>query len=223
MQRSRSASWRFRQADSQLLHVALFTREAAGLRVEPSRNIPPRLTWAVARHSAVLDADERAIAATQWAEWWGRLLAYVDDDAKWSEEERGHEVMERLRLMTERQAHIFDPPEFQSLASTPALRKAVITTFDEGLERFNLSKSNMHASTAAESLDWDVVRNAAESVAAERGIPPGDLRAVIHILDVEGSWSYLVAPGCALCSASLATDRNATAIVVHDVFASGSP
>jgi hypothetical protein len=222
MQVSRSASWRFRQADSQFLHLALFARDAAGLAIRPSVEIPLRLTWEFATYGVVIDAGQRAMAATQWVEWWGWLLACAVDDAKRSEDESGYEVMDRLRLMAERQTRAFDPPEFQSLASTPALQNAVIATFDEGLDYFNRSRPDAWHGTTAEFFGWEVVRNAAESVAAEQGVPLSDLRAVVYVLDVEGRWSYLAAPGCALCSTSLAADANAAGLLLHDVFVSAS-
>lgn len=222
MQSSRSTSWRFRQGNSQLLHLALFTRDAAGLVIKSSADIPPPLTWDPADHGEVINADQRAEAATQWVEWWSRLLAHVVEDAKRSQNESGGEVTERLRLMAEWQDRAFDPPEFQSLANSPALQNAVIATFEEGLEWFNRSGPDVEHVTTSESFDGEVVRNAAENLAAERGVPLGDLRAVIHILDVQGMWSYLVAPGCALCSRSLTGDANAASLLLHDAFALAS-
>jgi len=216
-----TASWRFRQKDSQFLHLALFARDAAGLVIEPAARIPPRLTASVGRREGI-DAGQRAVAATQWVAWWDRLLAYAVDDAKRSEDEGGYEVMERLRLMTERQARAFDPPEFQSLASTPELQRIVVATFQEGPEWLNHARPEAQQAKPAESFAFEVVREAAERVAEERGFPLGDLRAVVHVLDVEGIWSYLPAPGCALCSMSAAADANAARLLLSEAFASAS-
>lgn len=44
MRFARSASWQFREADSQFLHLALYARDVAGLVVPPAGKIPPRLS-----------------------------------------------------------------------------------------------------------------------------------------------------------------------------------
>jgi hypothetical protein len=80
----------------------------------------------------------------------------------------------------------------------------------------------MPEATTGGPFDWEAARNAAETVAAERKVPVSDLRAVVHVLDVEGQWSYLAAPGCALCSRSLTADPSAMALLLHDAFAPAS-
>jgi hypothetical protein len=222
MQFAGSASWRLRQADSQFLQIALFARDSAGLAVKPAVHIPPPLAVALAGHAEVIDAGQRAVAAAQWAEWWGRLLGYGADEAQRSEGEMGYEITERLRLMAERRARAFDPPDFPSLSSTPELQNAVMATFEEGLDWHNRLRPGMKHPSPAEFFGWEVVQNAAESVAAERGVSLGDLRAVVHVLDVEGLWSCLAAPGYALCSTSLTADASAMGLLLHDAFASAS-
>jgi hypothetical protein len=65
------------------------------------------------------------------------------------------------------------------------------------------------------------VRDAAEATAAELGTPISDLTGYAHVLEVDGMWSYLAGPGCALCSAALAWDPLAAARLLRQVFSSG--
>jgi hypothetical protein len=68
---------------------------------------------------------------------------------------------------------------------------------------------------------WRLVRDAAENAAAELSIPIGDVTAAAYVLDVHGSWSYLAAPGFAVCSVAMATDPPAARQLLHDVFTTG--
>ena len=68
---------------------------------------------------------------------------------------------------------------------------------------------------------WRLVRDAAENAAAELGIPIGDVTAAVYVLDVDGPWSSLAAPGCALCSVAVAIDLPAARQLLHDVFTTG--
>jgi hypothetical protein len=47
MYQAGSPSWRFMEDDAQFLHLALFMRDAAGLAVTRSDDIPPRLAGEV--------------------------------------------------------------------------------------------------------------------------------------------------------------------------------
>lgn len=67
---------------------------------------------------------------------------------------------------------------------------------------------------------WTAIRDAAESVASERGVPAGDIRAVTHVIEVEGLWSYLIAPGCGICSTDVAASPDAAARYLREVFGS---
>jgi len=46
------------------------------------------------------------------------------------------------------------------------------------------------------------------------------MAAVVHLLDVEGSWSYLADPGCALCSTAAAADPATADLLLRQVFGS---
>ena len=219
MQLAGSSSWRLGTDNAQFLHIGLFVRDATRLTVPPSADIPPRLAGDVPDLSAVLPAGERAAAAAQWVIWWRWLLGHAVREARRRRQERGHDAMTRVRAMAEREQEILDPPEFRSLADMPALRSAAVATFDDavtwtnGPERSGQGEHGVFA--------WRLIRDTAESTAAELGIPVGDMDAVVHVLNVPGSWSHLAGPGCGICSITMPDDPQAARLLLHEVFASG--
>ena len=65
---------------------------------------------------------------------------------------------------------------------------------------------------------WTVIRDAAEGVVSERGVLIGDVRAATRVIEVDGLWSYLIAPGCGICSTSVAASPDHAARYLRDVF-----
>jgi hypothetical protein len=214
---SQTPSWRFSADNSQLLHLALFVRDAAMLDIRPSPDMPPQLAWDLPPHQSVVPAGQRAAAVMQWTEWWRRLLDYEVNEARESEFERDDDAAYRAEMMASRHSDVFDPPDFESLAGTPVLQTAVRATFGAGLERYNEPSGQRLA-----SFPWDTVRNAAESTAHERGVPLSRMRAVVHLLEVRGLWSYIAAPGLALCSSSIAADHDTASAFLQEVFSSAA-
>ena len=218
MQLAGSSSWRLGTDNAQFLHIGLFVRDATRLTVPPSADIPPRLAGDVPDLSAVLPAGERAAAAAQWVIWWRRLLGHAVREARRRRQERGHDAMTRVRAMAEREQEILDPPEFRSLADMPALRSAAVATFDDAVTWTNgPERRGQEHGVFARRL----IRDTAESTAAELGIPVGDMDAVVHVLNVPGSWSHLAGPGCGICSITMPDDPQAARLLLHEVFASG--
>jgi hypothetical protein len=68
---------------------------------------------------------------------------------------------------------------------------------------------------------WPLIRDTAQSTAAELGIPVDDLGAVVHVLNVQGSWSHIAGRGCGICSVMTANDPQAARLLLHDLFTSG--
>ena len=130
--------------------------------------------------------------------------------------------MARLRERLERRQRVFDSPEFESLAGMAALRSAVVSTFADAIKWSNSPPRNGSGEPEQGMFAWSEVRSAAESVAADRGIPMGDLDAVVLVLDVQGLWSHLAGPGCALCSAAVSASPKAAPPLLRDLFISGS-
>lgn len=112
----------------------------------------------------------------------------------------------------------FDPPDFGSLACLQPLQSAVAATFDVSR---GLSSHQPGSAGVPERFAWRLVRDAAETTAAELGIPVGDLTGYANVLEVEGLWWYLAGPGCALCSAAAAVDPLAATRLLREVFSIG--
>ena len=120
--------------------------------------------------------------------------------------------------MRERHVAAFDPPGFASLASMPELRVVARATF--AADGRPLLRREPAARVPPGAFDYQAVRAAAESAIAEFGVDPGEIDGTVHVLDVRGAWSYLAAPGYALCSAQAAADPAAAASLLWAVFAS---
>ncbi len=172
--------------------------------------------------TSMLSADEQTAAAAQWVTWWRRLLAHAVREAQLRRDAaRNPDVRARLAEIASRQRQVFDPPDFESLETAPALRTAAVATFADGLKWSSRPKRSDPGTPSGGSFAWPEVRSAAESVAAERGVPIGDLAAAVHVLDVQGQWSFLAGSGCALCSTAVPADPATASLLLRDVFGSG--
>lgn len=223
MHRRGSGSWRFGHGDMGYLHTALFVRDAARLPVPPLAAIPPRLAADVPDYADVLAPGQRPAAGRQWVAWWHRLVGQAAREARQSVTPlpAGTDPDDLKAVIRHRfagQEEVFDPPGFGSLAGVQPLQSAVIATFE-----FSRGWSSCEPGSAGEPerFAWTVVRDAAENTAAGLGIPIGDLNGYADVLEVEGLWSYLAEPGCALCSAGVACDPLAAARLLREVFSSG--
>ncbi len=219
MHRQGSGSWRFEDDNAQYLNHALFVRDGAGLVVPSAADIPPRLAGNVPDYSDALPSGERAAAGHQWVVWWRRLLGQTVREARQSVTlPDGSDLQSIIRHRFAGRDDVFDPPAFGSLADMQPLQSAAVAMF-EIAGRWSNSQPGSQASQPR--FAWPLVRDVAESTAAELGNPVGDLSAVAHVLDVRGLWSYLAGPGCALCSAAVATDPSATRQLLRELFSSG--
>lgn len=211
-----SASWRFAEGNSQLLHLALYVRDAAALAVPTAADVPPPLTPAVP--AEILPATDRAEAAIQWLAWWRRLVESEVHEARLRRVQSGQDGQARLRAMSQRQRGVFDPPEFETLTALPELRALAVASFRSALAWCNKPRRRGPVPSRPGAFAWPVVRGTVEAVAAERGVPVSDLDATAAVLDVQGAWSYLAGPGFALCSPAVAADPQASRVLLHEVF-----
>jgi len=215
MQLAERPSWRFEENNAGDLHLALFARDAAGLHVSPAPDIPPPLSVAIDQWLAAAPAA----AAEQWAHWWRRLVRFQADEALPSRRPGpADDLSAFLDSMRERHMAAFDPPEFVSLTSMPELRAVARATF-AAADR-SLMAAGPPDRTPSGAFDYHVVAAAAEGAIAEFGVDPGEIDGTVHVLDVDGAWSYLAAPGYALCSSRVAADPAAAARLLRTVFTS---
>jgi hypothetical protein len=211
-------SWRFASGNGQCsdLHAALFARDAAGLGVPPSAEVPPRLAaeWLAGPLPpglAAQSADTMAAAAGQWLTWWRQLLAVkvrlVD-----SEPPPGADMATRLAWAESLYlSEEFDPPDFGSLAGAPELRAVVTATQGAWPPR---------PTDRSDSFDYRLIRGIAERTAADFGVPIDAIDARAHVLDVQGVWWHVAGPGCVLCSPAATSDSAVAAELLSAVFTS---
>jgi hypothetical protein len=210
-------SWRFASGNGQCsdLHQALFARDSAGLAVVPSPDVPPPLAaeWLAGESprgvSAFATADLSA-AADQWLTWWRQLLA-VKARLVDSRPPPGAAMATTL-AWTESlyRSVVFDPPDFDSLASAPQLQAVVRAT----------QQSHPPVPDRSGSFDYQIVRQTALRTAAHFSVPIDVMNARAHVLDVQGSWWRVVGPGCVLCSPAATSDPAVAAELLTAAFAS---
>ena len=220
MRKAGSASWRFMEDEAQFLHLALFVRDATGLAVERADDIPPHLAGELPGQPGEAAEAGRETAARQWVTWWRRLLAQAVREAMRGNAPDGdRDPIARVQAIYAGREEVFDPPRFGSLADLPQLRPVAGAVFAHADRWWSTRERTVPQESGA--FAWELVRDAAEDAAAELGISIGDVTAGMYVLDVEGSWSYLAAPGCALCSVAVAVDPPAAGQLLHDVFTTG--
>ena len=127
MQLEGTSSWHFAvSAGDDRPHLALFVRDAVGLRVADSPEVPPRLADAVPDHRAVLNEDERQAAQRQWTNWWAAVISL-----KIQEHEASAADLRVSPELLARREQAGSPPDFAALIDRPELRRAVVETFLE--------------------------------------------------------------------------------------------
>jgi hypothetical protein len=209
-------SWRFSYGNGNCSHLraALFARDSAGLAVQPGPDVPPPLAaeWLAGELPpglAALTAADLTAAAGQWLEWWRALLADTVAEAG-ARPPADADPAEVLDWLANRHATVFDPPDFRSLARTPALRAVARAT----------QQTHPRVPDRPGLFNHQLTRFIAEQTAADFGVPIDAVDATAHVLDVRGSWWHVIGPGCVLCSPAATTDPEVTALMLRAVFAS---
>jgi hypothetical protein len=208
-------SWRFEVSFSQLPHLVLFVRDTLGIEVGGNTGVPPQLAHTVPDLSSRLEEAVRRQAGTEWEEWWEAAVG-LDGGGSAAAREGG----EALREYGRRVVAVVDPLEWRSLAGRPALRRALVATFEDGL-RFADSVRDLGDPPARPDLfRAEVVRDAAESVADAAGVPVSSLDARADVVDVHGRWWVVSQRGQLLCSAEAARDAEVASQALMALFGS---
>ena len=222
MRRTGSSSWRFEHGDLDILHRALFVRDAPMQPVPASAEVPPRLIADVPASPAVVPGADRTAAARQWRLWWRRMLGQAAQEVSVRKaEDPSQDMLTRIKARTSWQHEICDPPDFVSLSAVPELRSAAVATH-AAYPAWSAGPGRMSA-PEHEFFPWQLVHDAAHDAAASLGQPVSDMDAVAHVLAVEGRWSYLAGAGCGVCSAAVARDPAAAGELLRKLFVSSSP
>lgn len=197
------SSWRFEEsARDDLLHLALFVRDAAGIPVPPGPAVPPRLAGAVPDHHDLLGEDERQTAGRQWDTWWTDLLVV---QGQWAVQAQG---MRRERAGC--------PPDFAALADRPALHRVVVECWPQARHWLAPRRDQSRG-----CFDDQIVRQIAEDVAFDHAVDVGAVRGRAVVLDVEGSWWHVLSPGTVVCSTAATSDPETAQLVLRRAYESG--
>ena len=179
-----SSSWRIEVDEPQVLVIASFVRDAAGLRPEVDPAVPP-LEPPVAPGPGGGEGNAVAAASAQWATWWPGLL------------ERDAAALRDL-----------EPPDFPALAGSPELRDLLRARFGDAVAWSN-DRHREQAALARESrrhgVEGDVVREA-ERRLGRRARP---FRLRVAELPVAGDGGWVLAGDHVLVARALRNDPDA--------------
>lgn len=223
MSLSGTSSWRLEMRDSQLLYVALYIREVAGIQVPVDPSVPPSLRDVARGGTPDPQADPPALGS-QWLGWWRGLVAFEVETFETVRAAQASHVpaQDWMRKLADAHAGVFDPPEFATLAGSPEMRDLAAGHHREALDWYaGRSDPPRHSRPEIPAISHAVIERAAGGVAAERGVDYDRLDAAVDVLDVSGFWSHLAARRYMLCSAELARDDDAAEDVVRRAFISG--
>jgi hypothetical protein len=213
-----SASWQFAESDrDDLPHVALFIRDAVALPVPPGPLVPPPLTGDVPDLRGLHSPQDRQEAGLQWVDWWASVIGSVLAE---HQAVPGPDLDTTWQALAARRERAGSPPDFAALADRPALHRVVAETFPEA-HRWVSRLGFEHREQPHGRFAYRLVRQVAEDVAFDRSVNVGDMRASAIVLEVEGSWWHLLAPGTVLCSKAAAAEPSTAQLVLRRAFESG--
>lgn len=192
MKQEKSNTWRLSVTPaSATLHATLFLRDAFQLKPDDESGIPPHLIGDVPDLSALASNLDEREAALAWTPWWERAL-----DVEVAALTNGAGAAAPSDAA---RAQFFDPPEFTSLAGSPALRLLARTAHRESL-RWSKFHSSLVRDSLAYALKDSVVSSVVWETCADRHVSPAQLHASILVFDVEGLWTTYPRAGVLACS-----------------------
>jgi hypothetical protein len=200
---------------SDLLHGALFVRDAAGLRVTDGPLVPPPLEGVVPDMADRLTSEEAAQAGEAWAGWWQVLvgLELGKDQAPRSPEM----IQEHLANLT----RTADPPGWVSLRDRPGLQAAAQIAFEDARSWADQALAPLKLPNQTRPVfRWEWIRDVAKQVANDHGVGLDAVSASAQVLVVRGKWWSIPAPGVVLCSAVAAEDEATGRDILRRVFES---
>ena len=222
MKRAGTTSWRFEEsARDDLVHVALFVRDAVGMPAVTGPAVPPRLSGTVPDHRDLLSEEERQDAGRHWDSWWMALLDLEIQAARVPDADARTPDTDTLRALGARRERAGSPPEFAALADRPALHRAVVEAWSEAHRWVSQRRLDLRSEQREGCFSYRLIRQTAEDVASEYSVDPGAVRARAVLLDVEGSWWHLLAPGTVVCSIAATGEPETAQLVLRQAFESG--
>jgi hypothetical protein len=206
MQTDVTTSWKISTDEPQSLLMALYVRDASGLRPQVDPDIPS-LEPGVPFREKPSPAD--SLASAQWADWWQQLL---DGGGFWPEHKSPPD-MSRLRHDPELQRIFYWPsrhlpPDFVGLSGTPELQALVRRHHEAAGVWSEARKHEFVALTVARqrvSLEWEVV----QTIERGSGRKARPFELDIRVLPVAAVQAWRLSPKRALVSRALFRDRAA--------------
>ena len=206
MQLAGTTSWKMGADEPQSLLMALYVRDAAGLRPRIDPDLPPL------EPAVPFDHEQHpmaGVASDQWADWWRQLL---EGGGFWPDHKSPPD-MSRLRHDPELQRIFYWPsrhlpPDFVGLSGTPQLQ-ALFRRHNEAARVWSDARKHefVALSTARQrvSLESEIVRT------VERGLgrTARPFEFDIRVLPVASVQAWRLSPGRALVTRALFRDRAA--------------
>ena len=217
---SATGSWRVSvNSMPAILHEAIFLRDAVGLAVESSVEIPPRLRGGIPDYSGHFSLEWRTSSGVRWALWWSELV-------RWSV-----------------------TPQLVSLLSDPMTSRGKITDnysspaplfLTEDRDAFVAAELDHVRDLATQWIaslrnelreskkpsplslsDSERLGSVARGTAAQLGAPIETMKAVVVTLAVRGEWSHQPIEGVLLCSEDTMENEAIFAPLLAETFVSG--
>ena|GEM_PF-3561611 len=242
-----SESWRVAIGGGQAEHALLYVRDACQLAPSGPED-PPELKGGVELIDLGFSSDELAEASHGWLEWWRQYVQFEglnqrgDRGVATSAESRA----ECWRGRREQLAQVFNPRDFDHLASCPPLQEAARRSCAQALawwrDNRQDGKEALKLPSSPEALDswihgvgrpgattgivqepsgWQSAKDAAEAVMDDYKVRAERVRAAVIVLAVEGIWSNIPQPGVLLCSEAAFADGPPYATELRRAFESG--
>lgn len=212
MRKSGSESWRLSiDEGSQSVHAVLFFRDAFHLTPDESPEIPPRLSGEIPDLRPLLSDLDLKLAASEWTEWWGRLMLFESTKAHFDYatlKDVPH-VIARERLK------VFDPPYFESLAQQPSMLSIAGSSYREA---FDWQRHDGVPSDRQREPARGFIAAVAEEVRDAFEVRGSQVNAEVLVLRTIGSrWNHSW-PGLLVCSQGTFHDDAVFAGLLREVF-----
>jgi hypothetical protein len=206
MQLAGTTSWRMATDEPQSLLMALYVRDASGLRPQVDPDIPS-LEPAVPFREKPSAVDR--VASAQWGDWWQQLLdggGFWPDHLSPTDLPRITHDLQIQKLFYWPSRHL--PPDFVGLSGTPELQALVRRHFEAARVWSDARKLEFFALSTARrrvSLESEVVRS------VERGLgrTARPFAFDVRVLPVASVRTWRLSPDRALVPRALFRDREA--------------
>lgn len=218
MRKVGTKSWRFAHDIDQSLHCALYLRDALRFLIEDQAGVPPRLAGDLPDRSHVLGPEPARTATARWPSWWHTLVTQLAPAQLGTP--GGTDTRSWLREISARRRTVVDPPDWNSLEDSPALREALCAVWVDSSRWFEATREPYLPPACQDMFAWEQVRDGAERAAAEHAVSLGQVNGCVEVLLVEGLWWHLIAPGVALCSVAAAQDPGTARTILRETFGS---